>query len=214
MLYGAAMRQGDPDWLGWVNTCFTVAMFGHQNEIYDPAIEEFFGVKPPGAQARVSADLSPAPAMPSRRRSAAGRASAFRLGLTDPRVLSFQLHLHLAALRPPACGLLLSLELAFVSILIGMVIGLALALAYTGAGRPVRAAVAAYVEFVRNVPLLLLVYLVFYGIPSAGGFAYDATTSFVITLSALRRGLPGRGLPGRPRRGAARPDRRRARPSA
>ena len=80
-------------------------------------------------------------------------------------------------------GLLLSLELAFVSILIGMVIGLALALAYTGAGRPVRAAVAAYVEFVRNVPLLLLVYLVFYGIPSVGGFAYDATTSFVITLS-------------------------------
>src|SRR5215468_862375 len=47
MLYGAAMRQGDPDWLGWVNTCFTVAMFGHQNEIYDAALEEFFGVKPP-----------------------------------------------------------------------------------------------------------------------------------------------------------------------
>src|SRR5262245_66342597 len=64
-----------------------------------------------------------------------------------------------------------------------MVIGLGLALAYTGGGRIVRAAVAAYVEFVRNVPLLLLVYLVFYGIPSAGGFAYDATTSFVLTLS-------------------------------
>jgi polar amino acid transport system substrate-binding protein len=47
MLYGAAMRQSDPDWLGWVNTCFTVAMFGHQNEIYDAALEEFFGVKPP-----------------------------------------------------------------------------------------------------------------------------------------------------------------------
>jgi polar amino acid transport system substrate-binding protein len=47
MLYGAAMRQGDPDWLGWVNTCFTVAMYGHQNEIYDQALEEFFGVKPP-----------------------------------------------------------------------------------------------------------------------------------------------------------------------
>jgi len=81
-------------------------------------------------------------------------------------------------------GLALSLELALVSILIGMVIGLGLALAYTGGGRVVRAAVAAYVEFVRNVPLLLLVYLVFYGVPSVGGFAYDATTSFVITLSA------------------------------
>ena len=82
-----------------------------------------------------------------------------------------------------AWGLLLSLELAFVSILIGMVIGLGLALAYTGGGRPIRAAVAAYVEFIRNVPLLLLVYLVFYGIPSAGGFAYEATSSFIITLS-------------------------------
>ena len=37
-------------------------------------------------------------------------------------------------------GLALSLELAFVSIVIGMVIGLALALAYTGSGRWVRTA--------------------------------------------------------------------------
>jgi len=81
-------------------------------------------------------------------------------------------------------GIALSLQLALASILIGMVIGLGLALAYTGGGRVVRGAVAAYVEFIRNVPLLLLVYLVFYGIPSVGGFAYDATTSFVITLSA------------------------------
>jgi polar amino acid transport system permease protein len=80
-------------------------------------------------------------------------------------------------------GLVLSLELAFVSILIGMVIGLGLAVVHTGGGRLTRGAVAAYVEFVRNVPLLLLVYLVFYGVPSVGGFAYDATTSFVATLS-------------------------------
>ena len=80
-------------------------------------------------------------------------------------------------------GLVLSLELAFVSILIGMAIGLSLALAYTGGGGLVRRTVAGYVEFIRNVPLLLLVYLVFYGVPSVGGFAYDATESFVITLS-------------------------------
>jgi len=46
-LYGAAMRQGDPDWLQWVNTCFNVAMHGHQPEIYTAAFEEFFGEKPP-----------------------------------------------------------------------------------------------------------------------------------------------------------------------
>ena len=80
-------------------------------------------------------------------------------------------------------GLILSVEIAFISILIGCVIGLALAVAHGGGGRAVRAAVTAYVEIVRNVPLLLLVYLVFYGIPSAGGFAYDATESFIATLS-------------------------------
>ena len=82
-----------------------------------------------------------------------------------------------------AWGLVLSLELAAVGIAIGIVIGLGLAVLSHGAGRPVRALVAAYVEFIRNVPLLLLVYLVFYGIPSVGGFAYDATTSFVMTLA-------------------------------
>jgi polar amino acid transport system permease protein len=80
-------------------------------------------------------------------------------------------------------GLALSLELAAIGIAAGVIIGLALALSAQGRGRVVRTLIAAYVEFIRNVPLLLLVYLVFYGIPSVGGFAYSATTSFVVTLS-------------------------------
>ena len=63
-------------------------------------------------------------------------------------------------------------------------IGLALAPSPTATGRAgSRALVTAYVEFIRNVPLILLVYLVFYGIPSVGGFSYGPTTSFIITLS-------------------------------
>lgn len=80
-------------------------------------------------------------------------------------------------------GLVLSLELAAISIAIGVVIGLGLALAYVSGGRLVRVLVSAYVEFIRNVPLILLVYLVFYGIPSASDISYDAVTSFVVTLS-------------------------------
>jgi polar amino acid transport system permease protein len=80
-------------------------------------------------------------------------------------------------------GLVLSLELALAGIAIGVVIGLALALAYNGGGRVVRILISAYVEFIRNVPLLLLVYLVFYGIPSAVDISYDAMTSFIATLS-------------------------------
>jgi polar amino acid transport system permease protein len=80
-------------------------------------------------------------------------------------------------------GLGLSLQIALASLGIGMVIGIICAIAYTDGGRAMRTAVAGYVEFIRNTPLLLLVYLVFYGIPSVGGFAYDATTSFIATLA-------------------------------
>jgi polar amino acid transport system substrate-binding protein len=47
MLYSAALRQGDLDWLRFVNTTWDVAMFGHQNEIFDKAFFDYFGLKPP-----------------------------------------------------------------------------------------------------------------------------------------------------------------------
>lgn len=80
-------------------------------------------------------------------------------------------------------GLLLSLELAIISIAIGVLIGLALALVHVSGGRIARALVGAYVEIIRNVPLLLLVYLVFYGVPTVVDIYYSAATSFVVTLS-------------------------------
>jgi len=46
MLYGAALPQGDLDWLTFVNQCFTCAMFGHENEIFDKAFKEYFGETP------------------------------------------------------------------------------------------------------------------------------------------------------------------------
>jgi polar amino acid transport system permease protein len=82
-----------------------------------------------------------------------------------------------------ATGVLLSIELAGVSIAIGSVIGLALALAYTDRGRAARALVALWVETIRNTPLILLVYLVFYGLPSVAPVELDAVSSFVVTLS-------------------------------
>jgi len=64
-----------------------------------------------------------------------------------------------------------------------MIIGLLLALVYVESGKSIRFFVASYVELIRNSPLLLLVYLIFYGIPSIGWFQYSATTSFIVTLS-------------------------------
>lgn len=80
-------------------------------------------------------------------------------------------------------GLLLSLELSVLAAAIGTVLGLSMATAHVSGGRLVRTAVAVYVECIRNVPLLLLVYLVFYGIPSVVDLQYSAITSFVATLS-------------------------------
>jgi len=79
-------------------------------------------------------------------------------------------------------GLLLSLGLTAVSILAGTVIGLALAL-LRDRSAAIRIGVSAYVEFIRNTPLLLLIYLVFYAVPSATGLMFDATPSFAVTLS-------------------------------
>ncbi|MCO6049256.1 transporter substrate-binding domain-containing protein [Mesorhizobium sp. RP14(2022)] len=47
MLYGAAMRQGDPDWLQFVNTAFTIGIFGHETALYDAAFKEYFGAQVP-----------------------------------------------------------------------------------------------------------------------------------------------------------------------
>ncbi len=47
MLYGAALKQGDLDWLQFVDSCFSIAMFGHENELYDAAFKDFFGLEPP-----------------------------------------------------------------------------------------------------------------------------------------------------------------------
>ncbi|MER8454619.1 amino acid ABC transporter permease [Mesorhizobium sp. M1300] len=94
-----------------------------------------------------------------------------------------QLQPDLAAFRQALGGLLLSLELAVISIAIGIVIGLLLAVWYVSAGRAVRTVIAGYVEFIRNVPLILLVYLVFYGLPTVVDIAYSAQTSFIATLS-------------------------------
>ena len=46
-LQTTAVRQGDLDWWRFVNTSFDVAMFGHQNDIYDKAFFDFFGLQAP-----------------------------------------------------------------------------------------------------------------------------------------------------------------------
>ena len=46
-LYACGIRQGDLDWLRFIDTTLNVAMHGHQTQMYDAAFAEYFNAKPP-----------------------------------------------------------------------------------------------------------------------------------------------------------------------
>lgn len=47
-VYSAAVKQGEPDWLHFVNTVFNIAMFAQQyHHLYAGPYEQYFGEKPP-----------------------------------------------------------------------------------------------------------------------------------------------------------------------
>ncbi|MCC7271035.1 MAG: amino acid ABC transporter permease [Alphaproteobacteria bacterium] len=80
-------------------------------------------------------------------------------------------------------GLWLGLWLAALSLAIGCVIGLAAAYASQSRITPLRWTVWGYVEIIRNCPILLLIFFVYFGLPELGIYFLDKIDSFVITLS-------------------------------
>jgi len=79
-------------------------------------------------------------------------------------------------------GALLTLELSAVTMAFGLVIGILGALARSWGAAPVRFLATTYVEVIRNTPLLIQLFIVFFGLPSAG-LRLDADTAAVIALS-------------------------------
>lgn len=80
-------------------------------------------------------------------------------------------------------ALLLGLGLAMVSLLIGCVLGLTLAYARVSKRWWLSAPAWLFVELVRNLPLLLLIFFVYFGLPELGIYGLDKIQSFVLTLS-------------------------------
>ena len=80
-------------------------------------------------------------------------------------------------------GLGLGLAIALLSLAAGSLIGLAAAFARTQGTRPLRLLVSAYVELVRNIPLLLIIYFVYFGLPLLGVSLFDNLWSFVLSLA-------------------------------
>jgi polar amino acid transport system permease protein len=79
-------------------------------------------------------------------------------------------------------GLLLTLQLSFLAMVLGLMVAVIGAASRLYGPRPVRIAVATYVEVIRNTPLLVQLFLVFFGLPSLG-IRLDATTASIIALT-------------------------------
>ena len=80
-------------------------------------------------------------------------------------------------------GLALGLKLALIGLAIACVIGLLVAFARTSRHRWLSRLAAAYVEFIRNIPLLLILFFLYFGVPM---WAYSA-------VPRGRCGSPGDG---------------------
>lgn len=83
-----------------------------------------------------------------------------------------------------AHGVYLTLVISVLSLAISLPLGLGGALLRTSRRRSVRLAAATYVEAFRNVPLLVVVYVFFYELPSVG-LSWDSMTSGVAALSVV-----------------------------
>ena len=79
-------------------------------------------------------------------------------------------------------GLALGLGLALVSIAIGALAGVVLAFASTSPSRLLRGTVAGYVTLIRNTPILVIVLIVYFGLPQLG-IRFGKIESFVISLA-------------------------------
>jgi His/Glu/Gln/Arg/opine family amino acid ABC transporter permease subunit len=80
-------------------------------------------------------------------------------------------------------GLLLGIIMSLLSLGIGSVLGLLSAFGRVYGPRPLRGLLTAYVEFVRNIPLLLIIYFVYFGLPLVGITFLNNYWSFVFALA-------------------------------
>jgi len=65
-------------------------------------------------------------------------------------------------------GVFLTVEISFFAILLGLIIGIFFAVARTSRFKILNLAGAAYVEVFRNTPLLIQIFIIFFGLPGIG----------------------------------------------
>ncbi len=95
---------------------------------------------------------------------------------------TFQFRDVFAAWEFLAEGLATTIHLSVVTMVFGLAIGVAGAAARLYGGALLRTVVGAYVEVIRNTPLLVQLFIVFFGLPSLG-VRLDAMTAALISLT-------------------------------
>jgi polar amino acid transport system permease protein len=79
-------------------------------------------------------------------------------------------------------GVGLTLQLSAITMVLGFALGVVMALLKTWGPRPLRWLASSYVEVIRNTPLLVQLFIVFFGLPSLG-LRLSAGQAAVITLT-------------------------------
>src|SRR5438046_9337824 len=86
---------------------------------------------------------------------------------------------HLPALLQ---GAWLTIRLSLGAFALGFVIAVLLALLRTAGPRPLRAAIAGYVEVMRNTPFLVQLFIIYFSLPAVG-IRFDAITAAFLGVS-------------------------------
>ncbi len=79
-------------------------------------------------------------------------------------------------------GLVITIEVSVLVLIIGTIVGIGGGLSLLYGGRPLRWLVRLYVDTIRGIPLLVLIFAIFYGLPALG-WKVSALTAAVIALS-------------------------------
>jgi len=79
-------------------------------------------------------------------------------------------------------GAKVSIELSILSILLGMLVGLVVAIAEVYGGRVLRYVAMGYENAVRGIPLLAIYFILYYSLPMIFGFSMDPFTTAVLGL--------------------------------
>jgi His/Glu/Gln/Arg/opine family amino acid ABC transporter permease subunit len=93
-------------------------------------------------------------------------------------------------------GLALGLKLALIGLALACVIGLLVAFARTSRHRWLSIPAAAYVEFIRNIPLLLILFFLYFGVPMWANSAVPRGLANILVMDGDNTAIVGLAIYG------------------